>query len=100
MRHNPEYHSAAVQEASRRLGERIRLARKVQKRSLVELEEICRVHRQTLSRLERGDPGVSFGVILSVLEALRKLSDVELLVSQPGSLQDQRPNLPPLERDF
>ena len=100
MRHKPEYHSASVLEASRRLGERIRLARKAQKRSLVELEEICRVHRQTLTRLERGDPGVSFGVILSVLEALRKLADVELLVSQPNMPSGQQMNLPPLERDF
>jgi transcriptional regulator with XRE-family HTH domain len=100
MRHRPEYHSLAVLEASRRLGERIRAMRKAQKRSLAELEDTCRVHRQTLARLERGDPGVSIGVILSVLEALRKLGDVELLVSHPEALADPRANLPPLERDF
>jgi transcriptional regulator with XRE-family HTH domain len=59
------------------------MARKAQKRSLVDLERSCRVHRQTLARLERGDPGVSLGVFLSVLEALRELSSVELLVYQP-----------------
>lgn len=101
MRHNPEFNSSAVIETSRRLGERIRTARKAQKRSLVELESTCRVHRQTLARLERGDPGVSLGVALSVLEALRELADVELLVSQPEIPSHQRARTSPaLDRDF
>lgn len=100
MRHKPDYHSTAVLDAARRLGERIRLARKAQGRSLVELEQACRIHRQTLARLERGDPGVSMGVVLTVLEALRKLADVELLVSQPGAAASGFAALPPLERDF
>lgn len=100
MRHNPDYNSATVLETARRLGERIRLARKAQKRSLVDLEEACRIHRQTLSRLERGDPGVSMGVMLSVLEVLRKLSDAELLVAQPDAPPRRPSELPPLERDF
>lgn len=100
MRHNPEYNSAAVLEALDRLGERIRATRKLQKRSLVELEAACRIHRQTLARLERGDPGVSLGVALSVLETLRKLADVELLVSHPDPVLERRADLLPLERDF
>jgi DNA-binding XRE family transcriptional regulator len=100
MRHDPDYNSTVVLDTARRLGERIRLARKAQKRSLVDLEQACRVHRQTLARLERGDPGVSMGVALTVLEALRKLSDVELVVSQPGMASSRPAALPPLERDF
>lgn len=101
MRHNPDFNSSSVLETARRLGERIRIARKAQKRSLTELEGTCRIHRQTLARLERGDPGVSLGVALSVLEALRELADVELLVSQPEIPSNRRATAPqPLERDF
>jgi transcriptional regulator with XRE-family HTH domain len=101
MRHDPAFHSTAVLDSAKRLGERIRATRKAQKRTLVELEKACRVHRQTLARLERGDPGVSIGVMLSVLEALRELADVELLVSQPGVPVHQRSaDELPLERDF
>jgi transcriptional regulator with XRE-family HTH domain len=59
MRHDQTFNSINVQNAAQRLGERIRTARKAQRRSLVDLESACRVHRQTLARLERGDPGVS-----------------------------------------
>lgn len=101
MRHDQTFNSIAVQSAAQRLGERIRTARKAQKRSLVDLESACRVHRQTLTRLERGDPGVSIGVFLSVLEALRELSSVELLVSQPDTPTHLRSGVNvPLERDF
>ena len=101
MRHDQTFNSTAVTETARRLGERIRAARKAQKRSLVDLEHACRVHRQTLARLERGDPGVSLGVMLTVLEALRELADAELLVSQPETAPHLRTgDLPPLERDF
>lgn len=101
MRHNQAFNSFAVHGAAQRLGERIRTARKAQKRSLVDLERTCRVHRQTLGRLERGDPGVSLGVFLSVLEALRELPSVELLVHQPDTPTHLRAGVnSPLERDF
>ncbi|MYM26498.1 helix-turn-helix domain-containing protein [Duganella sp. FT135W] len=101
MRHDQTFNSLAVQNTAQRLGERIRTARKAQKRSLVDLERTCRVHRQTLARLERGDPGVSLGVFLSVLEALRELSSVELIICQPGTPVHLRSgDNTPLERDF
>jgi len=57
--------------------------------------------RQTLARLERGAPGVSIGVFLSVLETLRELSSVELLVTQPDTPAHLRSRADiPLERDF
>jgi transcriptional regulator with XRE-family HTH domain len=101
MRHNPDFNSSAVLETSRRLGERIRTARKAQKRTLVELEAACRVNRKTLARLEQGDPGVSLGVTLTVLEALRELADVELLVSNPETPSYQRSkSSPALDLNF
>jgi hypothetical protein len=48
MRHDQTFNSINVQNAAQRLGERIRTARKAQRRSLVDLESACRVHRQTL----------------------------------------------------
>ncbi|WP_426336659.1 helix-turn-helix domain-containing protein [Pseudoduganella sp. R-31] len=101
MRRDQSFNSTAVQDAAQRLGDRIRKARKAQKRSLADLERTCRVHRQTLARLEQGDPGVSIGVLLSVLEALRELSSVELLVNQPSVPAHLRSSDDvPLERDF
>lgn len=101
MRRDQSFNSTAVQDAAQRLGDRIRTLRKAQKRSLADLEKTCRVHRQTLARLEQGDPGVSIGVLLSVLEALRELSGVELLLSQPNVPAHLRSGDDvPLERDF
>jgi transcriptional regulator with XRE-family HTH domain len=101
MRHSPEFISLAALDVAQRLGQRLRRARKAQGRTLVELEQSCRVHRQTLARLERGDPGVSLGVLLTVLEALRELPDIELLLSQPEVPRHRRGAAPvPLERDF
>jgi transcriptional regulator with XRE-family HTH domain len=90
-----------MRDVASRLGERLRRARKAQKRTLAELEQSSRVHRQTLARLERGDPTVSLGVALTVLESLGELADVELLVAQPE--QTRRPastDDEPLDRDF
>lgn len=101
MRHNPEFVSLTITETARRLGERIRRARKARKISLAQIEESCRIHRTTLSRLERGEPGVSLGVLLTVLEYLNELADLELLLSQPDVLKHQRSApAPVLDRDF
>lgn len=96
-----QFHSQAALDAAARLGDRLRRARKAQRRTLADLESSSRVHRHTLARLEHGDPSVSFGVALAVLEALGELADLELLVSHPEA---QRPRVAagsePLERDF
>jgi transcriptional regulator with XRE-family HTH domain len=93
--------SNSVTEGARRLGERLRRARKAQSLSLSDLERICRIHRTTLGRLERGDLGVSMGALLSVLEALNELADVELVVSQPDTPAHRRiVNAPLLEQEF
>jgi transcriptional regulator with XRE-family HTH domain len=101
MRHNFDFATIAASDAAIRLGERLRLARKAQRLTLSDLERMCRIHRTTLGRLERGDLGVSLGLLLSVLEALGELADVELLLSQPSKLKHQRtPSAPILEQEF
>lgn len=101
MRHDQSFTPFPVLETAERLGERIRKARKAQKLSLVQLEKNCRIHRTTLGRLERGEPGVSLGVFLTVLESLQELSDVELILSQPDKPKHKRVASPPvLKRDF
>lgn len=101
MRQKNDFSSLAVLDTLLRLGARIRRARKVRKLSLSQLEQITRIHRTTLGRLERGDPGVSMGVFLSVLEALQELAETELLLSRPETPQHQRSaGLPVLDQDF
>jgi transcriptional regulator with XRE-family HTH domain len=84
MAKSTPFHSQATIDAAARLGDRLRRVRKAQRRTLADLEHACRLHRQTLARLERGDPSVSLAVFLTVMEALGELADLELLVSQPG----------------
>ncbi|NRR32818.1 helix-turn-helix transcriptional regulator [Oxalobacteraceae bacterium] len=101
MRHNFDFSTIPATESALRLGARIRLARKAQRLTLLDLERVCRIHRTTLGRLERGDLGVSLGLLLSVLEALGELADVELLLSQPDKPAHQRGTKAPiLEQEF
>lgn len=101
MRQNFEFTSIAVSASAERLGERLRLARKRQKLSLADLERICRIHRTTLGRLERGDLGVSVGVLLSALEALDELAELELLLNRADLPRHQRGIHPPvLDQEF
>lgn len=101
MRQNGEFSTAAVNDSGQRLGERIRLLRKARGLTLAQLEGMCRIHRTTLGRLERGEPGVSIGVLLTVLETLGDLADVELLISQPEEPRHRRRIAAPvLAQDF
>jgi transcriptional regulator with XRE-family HTH domain len=101
MRHSFDLASSSVTEGARRLGERLRRTRKAQRLTLADLERICRIHRTTLGRLERGDLGVSLGALLSVLEALNEFADIELLVSQPDTPKHRRKvDAPVLDQEF
>jgi transcriptional regulator with XRE-family HTH domain len=101
MRLKNDFTSIAVTEVLASLGQRLRRARKTRKLSLTQLEQITRIHRTTLGRLEMGDPGVSIGAFLSVLEALQELPEIELLVSQPETPKHQRaPSRPIIDQDF
>lgn len=101
MRHNIEFSTASVVDSALRLGERIRLLRKARRLTLSQLEGMCRIHRTTLGRLERGELGVSVGVLFIVLETLGELADIELLISQPEEPRHSRSIARPvLAQDF
>lgn len=101
MHQKKDFFSYSVTVALTSLGARIRRARKARKLSLAQLEQITRIHRTTLGRLELGDPGVSIGIFLAVLEALQELADAELLLSRPETPRHQRETSPPdLDQDF
>lgn len=101
MSRSAQFTSQPALEAAARFGERVRRARKAQGRTLADLEASSRIHRQTLARLERGDPTVSLGVALIALECLGQLADIELLVSQPEAARPRvAEDTEPLYRDF
>lgn len=54
-----------------KLGENIKLARKRRSFSAVEVAERANIHRDTLSKIEKGDPSVSMGAYFNVLRVLR-----------------------------
>lgn len=64
---------------SRRLGEvggSIRQWRLMQSLKAEELAERAGISRSTLQKIERGEPGVSVGAVLSVMQALGHLDHV------------------------
>jgi len=61
------------------LGERLRLARKRRRFSTVLMAERAGIARDTLNRVEKGDPAVSLGTYLRVLRILGLDADLDLL---------------------
>lgn len=101
MSKSAQFHSQPALEAAARFGERLRRSRKAQGRTLADVESSSRIHRQTVARLERGDPSVSFGVALAILDSLGELADLELLVSQPEVTRPRvADDAEPLDRNF
>lgn len=72
--------------ASRRqlvaFGERLRLARRRRKISTVLMAERAGISRDTLNRVEKGDPAVSLGTYLRVLRILGLDRDLDLLAGE------------------
>lgn len=64
------------------LGERLRLARKRRTISTVLMAERAGISRDTLNRVENGDPAVSLGTYLRILRVLGLEGDVDLLASE------------------
>lgn len=52
------------------IGSRVAVARRLQRHTAAGLAQMAGVSRDSVSRLERGDPGVSLGVLLKVCAAL------------------------------
>lgn len=74
MAHNQHY-PQPVQEGLSLIGQLIQHARKAAGLTAAQLAERSGVERKTLSRLEKGDPGISLGLFLTVLWLL----DIPLL---------------------
>ena len=81
------------------LGERMRHARLRRRLTSVLFAERMGVSRDTLHRLEKGDPGISLGTYLRALRVLGLDLDLDLLARDDvlgRRLQDER--LPPRRR--
>lgn len=78
MRTKSEY-PFEVDEAVTRLGERLRLARMRRNITQEDLAIRAKITRKTLSEIEKGKAGVTFGNVLTVLWTLGLLDSVKAL---------------------
>ncbi len=79
------------------LGERIRLARLRRKITQNLLARRAGMSRETLRRIEAGDPGVSFGAVANVLHSLGLHRDLDQVAADDElgrSLQDLELRVP------
>lgn len=84
--------SQDLQQLAQDLGARLALARGRRKLSTTLFAERMGVSRNTLARLERGDPGVSLGMYLKALRILGLESSLEFVAKDDPlgrKLQDQ-----------
>ena len=65
-----------------RVGEQIRLARLRRNYTAVNVAERSGMNRETLRKIEKGDPNVNIGSYVSVLHSLGMDADVELLANE------------------
>lgn len=88
------------------VGENIKLARLRRKLTMRQVSERAGVSRPTLSKLEKGNPAISMGILLQVLLVLglekdilllakddtlgRKLQDADLIVKERGPKQAKK----------
>jgi transcriptional regulator with XRE-family HTH domain len=82
----------AVKHELKRIGDRIRAVRLARRMPMQVLAEHAMTGRQTIGRIEAGDPRVAFGTVLLVLNALDLLGTMEG-VANPGTdpMKDMRP---------
>lgn len=57
------------------MGEQIKLARKRRSLTLIEVSERAGIHRETLRRIEKGEPGVAMGAYFNVLRVMHLEKD-------------------------
>lgn len=62
-------------------GERITLARKRRNMTLTDMATRMMVSVKTVQRLEQGDPGISFGVLITALMCLGLEKDIQRLAA-------------------
>ena len=67
----------SARRALRSLGSDIRIARKKRRMPVADFAQRMGVSQGTLTRLERGEPGVSIGVLAMALTALGELGRLE-----------------------
>lgn len=93
----------AVKREQRRIGERIRAARLARNLPMQLVAERAMTTRQTVGRIEAGDPKVAFGTVLAVLNALGLLETVSgvaraegdpVMQAQSTALRSRRARLP------
>lgn len=77
-------YTSEVHDLMRIYGERVRVARMRRRWSQAELSERMNVERRTVSRLERGNPGVGMGAFLTALWIL-DLWDTARNVADPSA---------------
>ncbi len=68
-----------IQETMETVGNQIRLARMRRKYTINLVAERAGVSRQTIWKVEKGDPSVAFGIYAKVLQAIGLRSDLLLL---------------------
>lgn len=105
MKRRAAQQSPEILSASRRIGQAIKLARIRRRLTQAQVAERSGLSKQTLSRLERGDPGVAVGNILEVLLVLERgwveQAAVFLEADEPGRvLADQRLPSKVMPEDF
>jgi transcriptional regulator with XRE-family HTH domain len=75
----PHRVSIGTERALRKLGRDLRDARLRRRLSMQIVADRARTTRATLTRVERGDPGVALGIVASVLNALGLLDGLAQL---------------------
>ncbi len=70
------------------MGEQIMLARKRRRLTMQDVADRATVTRLTISKVERGDPSVAFGIYARVLYALNLENDLKLIASDDALGRD------------
>ncbi len=99
MKKSKVYEASSIhwEKSIEKIGASIRLARKRRSMSMQELADRMQVSYQTLSRLEKGDPTISIGIMASALEILGLLDDVKKLAAPETDefgIEQEKRNLP------
>ena len=84
----------SLQEIIKHIGENIKLARKRRNLTMQDMAHRMFITRKTLTRIEKGDPGVSIGIIASALLVLGIENDLNHLADpdsdKTGNLLDKK----------